>query len=887
MLRFFTSKSIRAEILAAAGCIACCAAGPAIAHGFGQRYDLPLPLSLYLVGAAAAVAFTFLVAAIFVRGAPAEGRATSIDLCASSAGSWLARVLATLLEVASVGLFTLTIVAGLRGNQNPYQNIAPTLTWIVGWVGLAYVCAFFGDLWQVINPWRALFAWAAALYRRLGGGRELSLGMAYPARLGVWPAFALLLAFAWIELVYPSPAMPAFIARLLIAYSILTWGGMLVFGAQPWLRQAELFSVFFGTLARLAPTRIAIDEPSRRCRWTLRPFASGLQEEGAVSTSMTAFVLLMLATVLYDGILATPEWTATEAWLAAHGAGVSEAATIAVRSAGLVACWFFFLATYVAVSALVSLAVPGRPPTWGLARSFVLTLVPIAIGYHVAHYLVYLLVQGQYIVPLLSDPLGRGWDVLGTAGYRVDIAIVGARFAWYTAVIAVLVGHVVAVFLAHARATRLFESRRVALRSQIPLTALMMGYTFVSLSILAEPITERRVPASAEATSSSEIRIPEKALLPEAGSGRLAAVGPGKTARQVLTYRMLGSSFHDGTRTTMADLLYAYAFAYRWGERGAANSSHYDPFVDAASEVLRRRLAGVRVVGTDTASKSFRVGDIDVVRELLVLDVYTASLPEDPDQDAAVAPPWSTVPWHLLVLMEEAVERGWAAFSREEAQRRGVPWLDLVRDEALNRKLAALVETFARDGYRPPALEPLVSVEEARKRWAALAEFHRAHGHFLVTNGPYRLKSWSDTSVGLEVFRDLSYPLGVGSYDSYAIPRRGFITAVETKNGRVRLLADIETVSHFQRSYEIVRQALASMPEGDRKRAAPECRYVVIDAQGHAASAGVVQPGEDAAFIIDFAGKLAPGDYTMLAEITVNENAMNAQIKRIPLSIAE
>ncbi len=130
-----------------------------------------------------------------------------------------------------------------------------------------------------------------------------------------------------------------------------------------------------------------------------------------------------------------------------------------------------------------------------IARSFAFTLVPIAIGYHVAHYFTFLLIQGQYIIPLASDPFGFGWNLFGTAGYRVDIAIVDARFAWLTAVTAILIGHIAAVYLAHVKAMQVLDTRRMALRSQVPLTALMVVYTFVSLSILAEPIVERRAPA--------------------------------------------------------------------------------------------------------------------------------------------------------------------------------------------------------------------------------------------------------------------------------------------------------------------------------------------------------------------------------------------------------
>src|SRR5207247_925476 len=192
---------------------------------------------------------------------------------------------------------------------------------------------------------------------------------------------------------------------------------------------------------------------------------------------------------------------------------------------------------------------------------------------------------------------------------------------------------------------RVLDTRRLALHSQVPLTALMVVYTFVSLSILAEPIVERRAPAQ---PLSVEIAVPEDALLPEPGSGRLQAVGAGKIAKQKLTYRVL-----------------------------------------------------------------------------LVVDVYTSGVPIDPEQDAVIAPPWSTLPWHLLVLMEEAVARGWAAFSQSEARRRGVDWLDLVRPEAMKGRLAGLVETFEREGYRPDPLTSLVSAEEARKRWAALKAFYK------------------------------------------------------------------------------------------------------------------------------------------------------------------
>ncbi len=854
---------------------------PAGAHGFGQRYDLPLPLSLYLWGSAAAVAVSFVIIGLFVRHSPRADGYPRVDLLRFAPARLIARpAVAFVLQLLAVALFIVTVLAGMRGDPNPYRNIAPTLVWIIWWVGLAYVSAFLGNLWALINPWNTLFEAAEVLCTGVGG-RALSLRRPYPAALGVWPAFVLLAAFAWIELVYPSPAVPKHIACFAIAYSILTFAGMTLYGRETWLAHGEVFALVFGTFARFAPTGCGIRSPDRP-QWELRPFGAGLLDSRAVSTSMMAFVLLLLATVLYDGALGTPEWASLESALAARLSLLGGFAAIAIKTAGLVLFWVVLCGAYVAVCALMSQAAGGLPPV-AMARRFALTLVPIAIGYHLAHYLTYLLVQGQYIIPLISDPFGFGWNLFGTAGYRVDIAVVGARFSWYAAVTAILAGHVAAVYLAHLEAMRIFPARTLALRSQVPLTALMVVYTFVSLSILAEPIVERRPAAQPSAIASAELSVPQDAVIPQPGDGRLHAVDAGTFARQKLTYRMLGSLFHDGTRTSPADILYAYMFAYRWGARGEGDD--YDPSVAAATAALRAHLAGVKVIATDTTSKTIRFGDFDYVRELIVVDVYITSPPIDPEQDAAIAPPWSTLPWHVIVLMEEAVTRSLAAFSQGEAARRGVPWLDLARTPELSRRLIALVEGFTREGYRPARLQGLVSADQARARWSALAAFYKEHGHFLVTNGPYRLSRWSPDGVTLDVFRDLTYPLGVGSYDVYAVPRRGYITNVERLDGRIRLAGDIETVMRFQRDFKIVREPLASVAVEVRVRAAPECRYTVIDGAGKVALAGTVRLDKDTACEIDVDGRLPAGRYTMFAMLMVNGNAMNADIKRIPITV--
>jgi hypothetical protein len=336
-----------------------------------------------------------------------------------------------------------------------------------------------------------------------------------------------------------------------------------------------------------------------------------------------------------------------------------------------------------------------------------------------------------------------------------------------------------------------------------------------------------------------------------------------------------------------ADLLYSYMFAYRWGGWSAEPDARSDALIAAATATMRAQLSGVRVVGTDTTSKSFRFGDFEYTRELFVIEVYTSVAPLDPEQDAVVAPPWSTLPWHLLALMEEAVIRGWAEFSQDEARRRGIEWLDLVRSQDMNRRLAGLVETFERDGYRPEHLQSRVSAQDARKRWAALAAFYKERGHFLVTNGPYQLKRWSDDGVTLEAFRDLSYPLGVGSYDAYANPRRGFITKVERVNQRIRIFGDIELIEKHMRSYDIVRKPLQFVAADIVKRALPECRYIVLDEDGRVVLAGQVSVAADASFYLDLGSMLPAGRFTLRAQLIVNGNAMNAAIRDFPIEALE
>ena len=889
-------------------------AAPALAHAFGQRYDLPVPLSLYLVGAGAAVALSFVVIGAFIGGGVARRDYRRLNLLAYPLGRALAGdVAVAAVKTAAAALFVLVVAAGFLGEQHPMRNIAPVMVWIIGWVGLVYVQAFVGDVWTLINPWRTLFAWAETLCRRLAGGRELGLGLDYPVAWQAWPAVALLAAFAWGELVFPEPAKPANIGWMLAGYSAITWTGMAAFGRERWLKQGEVFSVLFALLARFAPLEVRVTRPEicARCglgcldhdhacvncatcfaiannaerQWALRPYAVGLLRNDTVSASVMALVLLFLSVVLYDGLMATPAFRQWEgAALSAVGAA-GEGWQMVGRTFGMVGFWLLFLAAYLATCRLMAALVGNRPGVVEMARRFAPSLVPIAIAYHLAHYLTFLLVQGQYAIPLASDPFGSGLNLFGSAGYRVDIAIVGAKFTWYAAVAAIVTGHVIAVYLAHRLASVTFAERRPAMLSQYPLTALMVAFTVISLSILAEPIVNQPAVTPAAASGPSVIRVPADALLPDAASGRLKPVGAGKQATLALRYGAMTSIFHDGTKTEAADLLYAYAFAYRWGVKADDGDRRYDPMVARATALLRGQLAGIRLAGVDSASKSFRVGETIFVRELLLVDVYLRGASANPGHAAVVAPPWNPVPWHVMALMEEAVGQGIAAFSEAEARRLGVPWLDMVRDKALTAKLKPLVDKFAAAGFLPAPLAGLVTAEQAKARWQALQAFGAKHGHYLVTNGPYLLKSWSQQATELTVFRDMTYPLGVGSYNAYATPRRAFISAIETNQMSLKVTAEVETVETYGRDYKIVRRPLHEVHRAVSKSGKLDCVYFALDGAGQVRRAGLGALQSDGSFAIALAGSLPPGDYRVLVTLYLNGNTVNADVRTVPFRV--
>jgi len=484
---------------------------PALAHGFGPTYDIPIPLWLYLYGAAAAVVLAFVPLALFSRkerDADAPYRYPRFDLFRVRLLRTLltSRLLTSGLRLLSVVLFFVVVIAGLVGLQSGF-NIAPTFVWVTWWVGLSFFTAFVGNVWPLVNPWRVLFDWAEGLARRFGYRDGLELDEPYPEPLGVWPAVGLYLVFVWTENVFSGSYVPRNIAFFSIAYSLLTLYGMAYFGKETWLRRGEAFSVFFGLLGRFAPTEVRVKDPSvclgcdgcggdaaGRCvncyecfaraapherELNLRPPAVGLGLPEKVPPGGATFVVVVLAGVTFDGLLQTPLWLEIVRL------------TPVTQTLGVILLPSLFFGMYLGFVELSRILGGGGEGGFKrFASAYAFSLVPIAIAYQMAHYYTYLLIQGQMIISLVSDPFGWGWNLFGTAAFEPRYGIVGAGFVWYSQVALIVAGHVIAVYLAHSISLRLLRDPVRAFRSQLPMLVLMVLYTITSLWILAQPIVE-------------------------------------------------------------------------------------------------------------------------------------------------------------------------------------------------------------------------------------------------------------------------------------------------------------------------------------------------------------------------------------------------------------
>ena len=447
-----------------------------LAHGIGVVRDLPIPAAYFFVGAAVVLGVSFVLLLYLWRRPLLETHAAGRRLPNGLSRLALSRAVRALLGAFSVLLLGLALATALFGTTVELLNFAPTFVYVVFWLGIPLLSILFGNVWSVLSPWRALADAAVWVLER--GGREARPVLEWTGGWGRYPAAAALFAFVALELAHPRPAYPRTLGIAIALYTYWALAGMAVYGRDPWTKHGEGFAVAFGLLARLAP--FAVRDGSVVIRW---PFA-GLAGDDRIRGTLV-FVAVLLGSTSFDGFSRSSTWQDLLGDLRAELAGSSQRtidlATMFLNVGGLAFFVLAIMATYLAaVAAAEKLGRIDR----SLVPDFVLPLVPIAAAYLAAHYFTLFLIQGQFIVTLISDPFGRGWDLFGTVDFAPNLAIVSPETVWYVQVAALVVGHVAGLAIAHDRAVAVFQGRRTALEAQLPMLGLMVLYTLGGMWLL-------------------------------------------------------------------------------------------------------------------------------------------------------------------------------------------------------------------------------------------------------------------------------------------------------------------------------------------------------------------------------------------------------------------
>ena len=445
-----------------------------LAHAAPFTYRFPLPIWMYVVAGGAAVLLSAPAAAIAVADEPAR-EPRSGNFFPVLRRLRLATVAAAVLAL----VFAWSLVAGLASptdqSREFLENPITVVTWIDFWVGLGIVSWLVGDVWEHVSPVNRA---ARALDRALARAQVEPLR--YPERLGQWPAVALLLVWSWMELVWPNAKEPRTLALIVVGYIAATLAGCTLFGAEAWLGNVELFSVFARTLSRFSPLELrpfvpeewAAAPPAQRSA-RLRLYGAGLRTDPPLPAGGGAFVLATLATVVYDGWSQTTRFASVQHWFWARWAFLLHHPQV-LRTLSMIAVVILFVAAYLLV-------------VRGHARVVAPTLIPIAAVYFTAHYFAYFFIDGQATLGALVDPFGHSWNPWGLGEYDLRKGITPPAVTWWTQIVFIVWGHVGAVFAAHRLALR-GSTRMRALVTQAPLVGLMVLYTLAGLWVLAQQL---------------------------------------------------------------------------------------------------------------------------------------------------------------------------------------------------------------------------------------------------------------------------------------------------------------------------------------------------------------------------------------------------------------
>jgi hypothetical protein len=433
------------------------------AHTIGDRYNAPLPLIVYVAGAGIAVAMSF--AFVMYRNAPPP----SDDDSGPERTVW--RWLRVLLGAAGL-IAWLWIVAQTFVGGSGAGDVASLFLWVYGWVGIALVSALIGPAWAWIDPFTSMHRALSWLADRLGvtSGGETS---EYPARWATWPAVGGFLVVIWLELVVRLDGGRP-LGLLLVAYTLLTLAGMSYFGRETWRAKAEIFSVWFRLLGRLAPFALAGEPEDGKVR--RRPFGAGLLS-GAWSVDSLVMIALGTGAIIYDGLSQTQIYFDLFGNVDLFGLPVVRDTLIMGIFLGVLVAIVLAVARGLSVAALCA------------------GLLPVAVGYLVAHYFTYLLIDGQRIVNAINDPLNRGDNLLPLDwAFFEPVPFIPAAVIWSVQLAAVVGGHIVGAWAGHAKLAEEGEER-ADFRRQLPLAALMVALTSLTLWSLGQAVLNATPPA--------------------------------------------------------------------------------------------------------------------------------------------------------------------------------------------------------------------------------------------------------------------------------------------------------------------------------------------------------------------------------------------------------
>ncbi len=440
---------------------------PLLAHGVGVRGDLPLPLWAVAYGSAGVLVVTF---GLLLR-TRHEPRLETAGPGPAGPGvlDRALRVLTVPARLLGLVVLGVVIATGLTGPEAALGNPAPFALYVGAWVGGMLANAVLGDVWRAVNPYETIARAVAPLRERPPAWLE---------RLGVWPAAAALLGFVWLELVHPTPSDPRVVGAALLAFTTAVVLGALWWGPR-WARAVDPFGRLFELVAAMAPLHRDRDGDGRL---RLRPPLVGLADV-TPQRGTTALVLVALGSTSFDGLSGTSLWEG----VAGEAGGW---AAVPVATVGLLGMIALVTVLYLWGANGVARELDDLGPG-AAADRFVHTLVPIVLGYAVAHYFSLLVFEGQRLLSLASDPFGTGADLFGTAAWSIDFTAVSPLTIAVVQVSAIVGGHVAAVVLAHDRALALAPpadtgaaDAPTASRSQYQLLVAMVSYTIGALFLL-------------------------------------------------------------------------------------------------------------------------------------------------------------------------------------------------------------------------------------------------------------------------------------------------------------------------------------------------------------------------------------------------------------------